>query len=28
LMPMSWKGRLLFGGTGTLALVVWYRNRL
>jgi hypothetical protein len=28
LVPMSWKGRLLLGGTGALALTVWYRNHL
>ena len=26
--PMSWKGRLLLGGTGLVALTVWYRNYL
>ena len=28
LAPMSWKGCVLLGGTGAVALAVWYRNHL
>jgi hypothetical protein len=28
MVPMTWKGRLLLGGTGVAALTLWYRNYL